>query len=895
MRHGVVCSYTTTTYPRDRCVHELFEAQALRRPDDIALVDDSGTMSYAALNSHANRLAHYLRSCGLQAGAIVGICLPRGFEMVSAILAVLKAGAGYLPLDAADPTDRLMGIVDNAKPAFILSAGRLSRRLSSSAAPVIALDADAEAIAGQDDGNLPASASPASLCYVMYTSGSTGTPKGVMVGHRAVVRLVCGVDYIEFSGRRTFVQLAPICFDASTFELWGALLHGARLVLAPDGMLDADRIASLIERHGVCTLWLTAGLFHTLVEVCPRIFRNLSQLIVGGDAISARHVRLVDKELPSHARLVNGYGPTEGTTFTCCYSVPRPLPAAIISIPIGRPIANTRVYVIDEDLRRAGTGATGELYIGGDGLAQGYLDDAHLTAEKFIANPLPDAPDERVYRTGDRVRVLSDGNLEFLGRLDDQVKIHGHRVEPGEVERALLRHPGMGSCAVIAQTLSEGGKQLVGYYVVVDEPGPAVAEVRTHLRNLLPEYMLPSALVKLAALPLKSNGKVDRDALPSPDTAPGAGSASSLGLQSPAERAMAELWGEVLGIPTIGGHDHFFFDLNGNSLVAMQLIDRVNRRCGVRLAVHDLLNTPTVVAMCAAIARRTRRTPSVRYLTVVRDGRYGNPVVCVGFSTILPQLQAALPPDSPLWWLKLDGFDAPPYVMRSIAATADSYVDELSRVAATRITVIGHSYCGLLAFELARRLRSTGAKVDVMLLEPALPLMFAADHHGMSRGILPSQGFADTQQRAKQKRPTGDSSITSALRSAAQWAATRVTRRFRKSVLKPCLQISVKLGRELPPKYRNSWYYGEQMAQRIKQFDVTRIPGTIWLAGQPAYLAAYAPSWRALVDGNLELCPLSAAHCHTDILQYPSAAEWLSVVNGWVTSNDIALPLDRVA
>jgi amino acid adenylation domain-containing protein len=873
-----------TDYPREATLHELFEAQAARRPDATALIVANGQLTYAELNSRANQVAHCLRECGVGPGMIVGMYLPRGVDAVVGILAILKNGAAYLPIDTADPSRRVREILDDAKANFVLSTVRLQRRLEGASAAFIAIDRLWNEFPDHGSANLPKLASATSLCYVMYTSGSTGPPKGVMVSHRAVVRLVCGTDYIDFHERRTFLLLAPMCFDASTFELWGPLLHGAQLVVAPEGTPDPGQLLSLVEQHRVCTVWLTVGLFNTLVDVCPRIFSHLSQLIIGGETLSPRHVQLADRLLPVTARMVNGYGPTEGTTFTCCYDIPRPFPVDMQSIPIGRPIANSRVYVLDEQLQPVAEGESGELCIGGDGLAEGYLNAPGLTAEKFIPNPF--AANERLYRSGDRVRWRDDGNLSFLGRIDDQLKIRGYRVEPAEIERALGQHPAISQCLVNVRSDAASDGVLVAYFVTDGEAAPSVSELRAHLRNFVPEYMLPSTFVRVAAIPLHANGKMARDRFSQLDVDAQIPVSDHVGLRSPEERMLADLWADVLGTTCIGRNDHFVFDLAGNSLLALQLIERVNRRFGIRLTLPDLLKTPTVATMSARVAEGSQQSdPTIHYLSVVRAGRTQNPVICVGFANALPLLQAALPDDVPLWWLKLEGLHAPPYAIRPIIDIASSYAEELAQTAAGELILVGHSFCGLIALELARRLREGGRRVKVLLLEPPLSEAF-------ERGAMFGTVHAKLRKASEFDRTMARQWINGLVfptapgfRTALHWTATRLKRRFRKSILRPCLQLSVRLGRELPMRFREWWYYYPQMKAQVKAFKIHRASGPIWLAGQRSYLDANLPAWQALVDGPVYECLLPAAKKHTDLMQHPAAATWLSLVREWALSD----------
>ena len=372
---------------------------------------------------------------GVTSETRVGLRLRRSTEMIVAVLGILKAGGAYVPLDPDNPEARLRLLAEDAGLEALITDGTLARGWTCPGVPTLIIDEEPSGLDLQADTDLAAVASPSSLAYVMYTSGSTGKPKGVLIENRSVVRLVFGVDYARFGPDRVFLHLAPAAFDASTFEIWGALLHGARLVLAPDGPPDLADLGRLIAAHGVTTLFLTTGLFNAIVDLCPSSLAGVREILTGGESMSAQHVRMAYQSIPGPPRISNIYGPTECTTFACCYPIdPAGLEGAD-NIPIGRPIGNTRAYVLDAHGQPVPTGVEGELYLGGDGLARGYLDRPEATAERFVTCL---GPDERLYRTGDRVRWRSDGTLEFLGRLDDQVKLRGFRIEFGEIETALV-------------------------------------------------------------------------------------------------------------------------------------------------------------------------------------------------------------------------------------------------------------------------------------------------------------------------------------------------------------------------------------------------------------------------------------------------------------------------
>ncbi len=504
---------TTTLYPRDRSVHSIFEDQVDATPDAVALVFDGSSLTYRELDRRANRLAHQLRALSVGPERLVGVWMERSVDMIIALLGILKAGGAYAPCDLLAPPERLAFILSDAKVDLLLTHERMLARLPVHGLRTICLDVDSSTIRAQPDTRLGGSVGADGLAYVMYTSGSTGEPKGVAVTHRSVVRLVKNTDYVHFGADEVFLQLAALSFDASTFEIWGALLNGGRLVIAPPGVLSVEELGAVLARHGVTTLWLTAGLFHQVVDHRIGILGPLRQLLAGGDALSPAHVRRVLAALPG-CRLINGYGPTEGTTFTCCHTVTHTTLRGR-AVPIGRPIANTRVYVLDRHRRPVPIGIPGELWIAGDGLARSYVNRPELTAERFVVHRLSETLEERLYQSGDRVRWLGDGTLEFLGRLDNQVKVCGYRVELGEIEATLARHPRVREAVVVAPRMADGERRLVAYVVGNGSVDPL--DLRKFLGSKLPDYMVPAVFVALDHLPLTANGKVDRQALPEPE------------------------------------------------------------------------------------------------------------------------------------------------------------------------------------------------------------------------------------------------------------------------------------------------------------------------------------------------------------------------------------------
>ena len=593
---------TAAAYPQERCVHELFEAQADKTPHAIAVEYGAQRLTYAELNQRANRLAHHLRSLGVGPEERVGICLERSIEMVVGLLAILKAGGAYLPLDPANPTERLAFMLGNAQARVLLSSRAWLERQTLGVA-IVGLGFDDAAIAARPEHNPSSGALPSTLAYVIYTSGSTGLPKGVAVTHQAINRLVINTNYVSLSSSDVVAQASNCAFDAATFEIWGALLHGAKLFgISQDVLLSPAVLADQLAAHGVTVLFLTTALFNQVVHQAPRAFAGLRHLLFGGEAVDPSSVRTALRSGPPE-RLLHVYGPTETTTFALFHHV-RHVPDEATTVPIGRPISNTQAYLLGPALQPVPVGVTGELYLGGPGVARGYLDRPELTAERFVLDPSSGVPGARLYRTGDLARWNEDGALEFQGRIDHQVKLRGFRIELGEIESALAACPLVRANVVVVREDAPGNKRLVAYVVLA--AGDSVSNaLRDHLGKTLPDYMLPSAFVVLEALPLTPNGKVDRNALPAPEGSREAAGASYVAPRTPTERALAALWEELLGVQPIGVTDDFFA-LGGHSLLAIRLMAAVKAKLGEAPTMVSLFQHPTIEALAAMIDGTTK-------------------------------------------------------------------------------------------------------------------------------------------------------------------------------------------------------------------------------------------------------------------------------------------------
>jgi amino acid adenylation domain-containing protein len=591
---------TWSAYPRDKCLDRIFGAHAARDPGAVALAHEDREVTYGELEAWSNRLANRIVARG-GAGGVIGVCIDRSPEMMVAFLAILKAGGAYLPLDMDYPGDRLHYMVDHVGCRLILGRGAQISSFATSGRALMDLDAERDAVARAPAEAPVLERRSTDLAYVMFTSGTTGTPKGVGVEHVNVSRLVLNTNYVDISARDVFFQLSSVAFDASTFEIWGALLNGAKLVLYDRPLIDVGRIEALIRRHGVSVLWLSAGLFNQIVDTSATMFAPVRQLLVGGDVLSVSHVRKV-MDLNPGCQVINGYGPTECTTFSVCFRV-TPDSLAGPSLPIGRPIANTRVYVLDEALRPVPPGEPGELHIGGEGVSRGYIGSPELTAQKFVTI-VHGGEVQRVYRTGDLVRLGEDGNIHFLGRADRQLKIRGYRVEPAEIEAALLAccGPAVAQAVIVGIEDRRGDKRLVAYVVGPSGEVPGSVALRDALRRVLPGYMIPATFVYLDALPLTTNGKVDRDRLPAPEWKPLAASAENVA-RTPFEKAVAAVWAEVLG-PGTGGLRTTVTEAGGGRAQLDEIAGRISAGYGIRLDPGAMDPAATSVATLVNSLRR---------------------------------------------------------------------------------------------------------------------------------------------------------------------------------------------------------------------------------------------------------------------------------------------------
>ncbi|GCE59889.1 linear gramicidin synthase subunit B [Microcystis aeruginosa NIES-4285] len=594
---------TQAEYPEDQCIHQLFEAQVERTPNAIAIVFDEQSLTYGELNGRANQLAHYLQKLGVKPDELVGICLKRSLDMIVGLLAILKVGGAYVPIDPDYPQERISFMLQDTQVKVILTCESLQTSLPNHQAIVVCLDKDWQLINQASQENLNNAVSADNLAYIIYTSGSTGTPKGVAVTHQAVNRLVLNTNYIHFTPDDRVVQASNIAFDAATFEIWGALLNGAKIIiLAKSVLLSPQEFALSLRENQISVLFLTTALFNQLASLVPQAFSGLRYLLFGGESVDPKWVReVLDNGRPQN--LLHVYGPTENTTFSSWYLV-EDLPATATTIPIGKAISNTQIYLLDQNLQPVPIGVSGELYLGGAGLARGYLNRQELTTEKFIPNPFDPLSkvgnqQSKLYKTGDLARYLPDGKIEYLGRTDNQVKIRGFRIELGEIEAVLLSHPQIREAGGLVNESDRPENRALAAYVVLNDPTCATQSLREFVKRQLPDYMIPAYWLILDNLPLTSNGKIDRRALPLPNPELHR-SVDYVAPKNSTQETIAAIFGQVLKLEKVGINDNFF-EIGGNSLQATQVISRLRESFALELPLRRLFEQPTVADLALAV------------------------------------------------------------------------------------------------------------------------------------------------------------------------------------------------------------------------------------------------------------------------------------------------------
>lgn len=765
---------TRTAYPGNDCVHELFENQVARTPDNTAVVFDDEQLTYKQLNSRANQLAHYLRKRGIGSGSLVGICVERSSAMVVAMLGTLKAGGAYVPLDLTYPKERLAFMLQDSQARVLLTQESLLERLPDHDVEVICVDSDRENITRESEENPVSAATAENLAYVIYTSGSTGKPKGVAVPHRAINRLVHNTNYIKLSPADKVAQASTASFDAATFEIWGALLNGARLVgFTRNLILSPKEFAAQIREHEISTIFLTTALFNQIASEVPDFFSSVRNVLFGGEAVDPKWVNQVLTNGPPE-RLLHVYGPTENTTFSTWYVV-QSVPEGATTVPIGRAISNTQIYVLDANLQPVPVAVTGELYIGGDGLAHGYLNEPKLTAERFIPNPFTDEPGTKLYRTGDLVRLLPDGYLEFVSRVDHQVKLRGYRIELGEIETLMREHPSVQEAVVTVGDAEH--KTLVGY-IVRNANGQALTgdklelELKNFLKTKLPDYMVPAQFVFLETLPVSPGGKIDRQALPAPVSTRPELEEAHLAPRDDLERRLVSIFEKVLGVQSIGIRDNFF-DLGGHSLLAVKVVSEIEKKIGQRLPLVSFFHGANIEYL-ASLLRQDVQTREWPTLVEIQAGGDDVPLFCVSMPNVnalgYRTLARHLGPNQPVFGLQaqypedLEG----EHSQQAVDQIATEYLEALRAVRPKGpYQFVGLCRGAHIAYEMARRLEQDGEQVallgilDTWVVENTYSIFFYLEHYADRLVWLTRLGFKNQVEFIRKKAQGALMSISS--------------------------------------------------------------------------------------------------------------------------------------
>lgn len=710
---------TAKPYPSDKCVHQLFEERAAKTPDAIAIEDGSRRLTYRELNLRANQLAKFLQGKGVAAEVPVAICLKRSAELLISLLSVLKAGGACVPLDPDYPSERLSHILQDCATPLLITEPELLSLLGSSGAEVVHFSAITKQAAQENIENLPVQLTPQNLAYLIYTSGSTGKPRGVQLTHGGLVNHgVASIDLYGLTPTERMLQFASISFDIAIEEIFPTWFAGGCVIPRGDEVpLSAAGFLQWIAERKISALDLPTAYWHELVhelaESRQALPESLRLLIVGGEKASSSAYSAWLRAGGARVRWVNTYGPTEASVIASAYE-PDPKKPFPDNLPIGRPIANVRLYVLDEKLHELPIGDPGELHIGGVGLARGYSNHPELTAAKFIDDPFSNEPGARLYKTGDMVRRLPDGNLEFVGRIDFQVKIRGFRVELGEIEGVLEKHPAVAQAVVTARDVA-GSKQLAAY-IIASSGGIAAGELRDYAKKQLPEYMVPVDFVFLESLPLTPNGKVDRRALPEPQR----NEAALVNLIAPRnemESRMARLWAQVLGRETVGIRENFF-DLGGHSLSALRLTSRIEKEFGKKLTLTALIQAPTVEEMVRLVEREDGAWSP---LVALQPAGAKPPLFFVhglgGTVMRFHDLARHMAPDQPFWCFQAQGIDGRLRVLDEVDEMAGLYCEHLRKAQSEGPYYLGgYSFGGLVALEMARRLADSGHEIGLLAL-----------------------------------------------------------------------------------------------------------------------------------------------------------------------------------
>ena len=875
---------TQKDYARDKCIHELFEAQVERTPEAVAVVSEDQQLTYHELNCRANQLAYHLQDLGVEPEALVGICMERSSDMVVGLLGILKAGGAYVPLDPEYPKERLDFILKDSQPSILLTQARLVAELPARRAQLVYLDTDWPGISQQTDQNPRSNASAGNLAYVIYTSGSTGKPKGVMITHANLCHFVQTVQVmLDVTADDIYLHTASITYALSVRQLMVPLCQGSTVVVATSEQVrDTLALFDVIKQQGVTMMDFVPSHWRTCVQTLAGLkpdsrtdllYNKLRQIVCVGEPLSSDLPREWTLGFKHGARLVNVFGQTETTGLVTVFPILATDEERVKVVPIGRAVANTHIYILDPNMRPVLADVPGELFIGGPGLARGYLNRPELTVEKFIPDPFTGEPGVRLYKTGDLACYGPDGNIEYLGRVDQQVKIRGIRIELGEIEAVLRQHPVVREAVVITQEDTPGDKQLIAYVLPKLKQSPTVSELRSFLKEKLPEYMIPSVFVMLEALPLTPNGKVDRRALPAPDQGRPEVETAFAAPRDSLELQLTKIWENLLGIQPVGVQDDFF-ELGGHSLLAVKLTAQIEKAFGKHFPPAALFQAPTIEQL-ASILRQEKWSDSWSSLVPIQPGGSKLPFFWIHGDSSNAFLPRYLGPNQPLYGLMHQSEDGKPALYTKVETIAAHYLKEIRTVQPEGPYFLGgYSFGGTVAFEMAQQLKKQGQDVPLLVL---LDSHFPGDDIPDSRSILTNVTLFRTEAHRhlrnlalpgpQEKLAYVLVRVKGTIKGKIKERTERINKILKKAVCKICLVMDRPIPFSLRSAYILDIYY-----QARRNYVPQLYPGRAIYFKSEKRSSDHQLNWGRLIAGGLE--SYEAPGDHVDMIKQPNAHFW---------------------
>ncbi len=865
---------TRRSYPSES-LPVLFSQQAAKTPDSTALLYQNQPITYHELNEDANRLANYLTRLGVQPGDFIAICTDNSPEMIDGLLAILKTGSAYIPIDPSYPVDRIHVMLRDSKPRLLLTKSRWLEKLQPVESTVVLLDTDWQTIEWESPIYQHAHVASDQPAYIMYTSGSTGIPKGVVIPHKAINRLVLQTDYIQITPGDTIAQVSNFSFDAATFEIWGALLNGACLALIPKELLLTPRVFGVsLNTNSVTVMFLTTSLFNYYVLENPQIFSSLRCLLFGGEEANADRVRHL---LASgyKGQLINVYGPTENTTFSTWFEV-KGLPEKALTIPIGKPIANTQAYILDAAYLPVPVGIPGELYLGGDGLALEYLNQPELTSERFIDHPFANHPGEKLYRTGDICQYQEDGSILFLGRQDDQIKLRGYRVELGEINAVLCSNPAVQDAVVLLLDDPQNEKRLAAYLTPTQTP-LTDKEIRDYLETRLPVQMVPSVFTWLGNIPISPNGKIDRARLPEPNWSKSTASMGGEEPVTPTQQKLADIWKKILKIEQVGIHDNFF-SLGGHSILVVSLCVLAEEVFSKPLSFSQVFDFPTIAEMAEIIDSDKESSLTISEYEPTPAVQKNFFFIGSGFSIFSQYLTAAKAIRMPD-----EGEDGKPLTFTTVEQIAAQHVERIRAAQPEGPYAIGgFSFGGMLAFESARQLTEHyHQEVSlVFLIEPTTPFLPPL---GIKEGQLSANetpGISVVKSKiALHARTISKLSVKDRLSYLWAWIDKQYQNRVHIKIISWLSRQYHQRGQAIPIRWRH--HYIKDMSECIAHaYQPKKYRGKIVLVESEIH------SQRKQFSNNIDLpaaetqiIQIEGCHTHLDMMQPPHFSKWMDWLN----------------